>query len=381
MSVGDANPGDQIGPVGRAAKREWMKTLARSVRYLAIRVLVVFLTILVGVYAAIWVTNLGGYADSALKEELRMIVLEMLNKSKTYHTLTSDEKNELIGQMEEEIYRANDLDQPFAKRSFRYFRDAFTLTLGEARMMTDRSGSAVVLDVLMDKLPMTLLLFGTANLLTFFGGLFIALALSRRFGGPLDRAVTMAIPALSAPPWFHGLFLIVIFASLLRLLPFGGVMSPPLPETTFGYVLGMLKHMILPVSAIVLGTLPAAVYANRALFMIHASEDYVELAKAKGVRAGRLQRRYILRPVLPPIITNFAFIAIVAWQGIVITERVFNWPGLGSLLIRAIELRDVSVIMGVVTMLAYLLGLSVLLLDVLYVVVDPRVSLGAGGRS
>ena len=362
-------------------RSERLKTLARSVRYLATRLITVFLTILVGVYAAIWVTNLGGYADRALKEELRMTVLEMLNKSKSYHTLSSDEKSALISQMNEAIYKANDLDQPFAKRSLRYFKDAFTLTLGEARMMTDRSGSAIVLDVLMDKLPMTLMLFGVANILTFFGALFIALALSRRFGGPLDRAVTMAIPALSAPPWFHGLFLIVIFASLLRILPFGGVMSPPLPETTFGYVLGMLKHMILPVTAIVLGTMPAAVYANRALFMIHASEDYVELAKAKGVRPGRLQWRYILRPVLPPIITNFAFIAIVAWQGIVITERIFQWPGLGSLLIRAIELREVAVIMGVVTMLAYLLGLSVLLLDVLYVLVDPRVSLGMEGRS
>jgi len=364
----------------KIGKSEWIRTLARCSRYLAIRSIVVFVTVLVGIYAAIWVTNLGGYADEQRKLGIEHNVTLGLMLSGTLATLSTSERHVVFQKAFEAAYIASDLDRPFVIRSFGYFRDAFTLSLGNARLLKSRSGSREVLDILKDKLPMTLLLFGVANTLTFFGGLFIALALSRRYGGFLDRAATLLVPAFAAPPWFHGIFLILIFASLAKVLPFGGMVGVPLPETTFGYLLSVLKHMILPVSACVLGAMPLAVYTNRSLFMIHSSEDYVELAKAKGLRSSRLQSRYILRPVLPPIITNFAFVSLVAWQGVILTEHVFSWPGLGALLIKAIESHEVSVVIGAVTIFAYLLGLGVLVLDMLYVLVDPRVTLGAGGR-
>jgi len=127
-----------------------------------------------------------------------------------------------------------------------------------------------------------------------------------------------------------------------------------------------------------LGTIPFAVYTGRAFFLIHSSEDFVELAKAKGLRAGRVQRRYVLRPVLPTIVTNFAFMLIVAWQGAILTELIFNWPGLGRILFDAIGRFEVPVIIGAVVIFAYLLALTVLLLDVIYALVDPRVKLGGG---
>jgi peptide/nickel transport system permease protein len=247
--------------------------------------------------------------------------------------------------------------------------------------MWSGTGTLSVFETLMLKLPMTLLLFGTASILTFIAALYIALVLSRRYGSKLDRVATLLIPALAAPPWFHGIFLILIFASIAKILPFGGIIDADIPATSMGYALNVLKHMVLPVTAIVLGTLPFAVYANRALFLIHSSEDYVELAKAKGLPANRLRIRYILWPVLPSILTDFALIALVAWQGVILTEFVFAWPGLGSLLINAIEANEVSLVIGTVTMFAYLIGLSVILLDILYVVVDPRLAIGTKGRA
>lgn len=363
------------------SRLEWLKTIGRCGRYLAARSVVVFLTILVGVYAAIWVTNLGGFGDKFRRDEIQMNVLIGFNQTKWYHELPAEERMELLEAATEAAFIKNDLDQPFALRSFRYLRQAFSLSLGMTTRSFHQSVPRPVRDVLIERVPMTLLIFGTANLITFFAGLFIALGLSRRYGSAPDRVATLLVPVFAAPSWFHGIFLIVIFASLLKILPFGGIVDASIPDTPFLYALSMLRHMILPVTAVVLGTLPFAVYANRALFLIHSNEDYVELAKAKGLGARRLQWRYILRPVLPPVITNFAFIAVVAWQGIILTEEIFSWPGLGSLLIEAIQNYSVSLVIGTIVMFAYLMGASFLLLDVLYVLVDPRVSLGAGGRA
>ena len=342
------------------------------------------MTVLVGIYAAIWVTNLGGYADEQRRSDIRFMVRYSISSMSADPKLGMSiaEREEMIEQAVSTAFAGADLDKPFAIRSLRYFRDAFTLRLGEARFMRSTGrGSTLVLDILMAKAPLTLLLFGTANLLTFFGGLFIALALSRRYGRLVDRVVTLLIPVFAAPPWFHGLFLIAIFASFAKILPFGGLVDIPIPETSIGYALSVLKHMILPVSACLLGTLPFAIYANRSLFLIHSTDDYVELARAKGVPEKRLRLRYILRPILPTVITNFALVSLVAWQGVVITEHVFSWPGLGTLLIESVKTFDTPVTIGAITLFAYLLGLNVLLLDFSYMLVDPRVALGMGGRS
>jgi len=379
--MGDQRTVTQEAAPQRIRKREWVRTLGRVARYLSIRSIVILLTVLVGVYAAIWITNVGGHGDRQRKTEIEYNVAMALGMSiKGFGTLPQSERDAITQSALDAAFKAADLDKPFVLRSFGYFRDALTLSLGESNIRS-RSGSHEVRVILMEGLPLTLLIFGVANLLTFFGGLFIALSLSRRYGSFFDRATTLLAPLFAAPPWFHGILLIIAFASILKILPFGGIVGVPLPETKFAYMLDVLKHMILPVSALTLGMMPFAIYSNRAMFLIHSSEDYVELAKAKGLQPSKLQRRYILRPVLPAIITNFAMTTMVAWQGVILTEFVFNWPGIGSVLLTAIDRYQVNLVTGAVTMLACLLGLTVLLLDILYALVDPRMTLGKGGKT
>ena len=363
----------------RSGGREWIRALLRALRYLGVRIVVVTLTVLIGIYAAIWVTNLGGAGDESRRSDIRAMIV-MGSRGPHWRAMTPEERERVLEAAFQAGYRAADLDKPFFVRSFRYFREALTFSLGESSFRS-LSGSNRVIDILLESLPLTLLIFGFANLITFLVGLAVSLALSRRYGTLLDRAATLLVPLFAAPPWFHGLFLIVIFAILLKVLPFGGLLGSSIPETRLAYALTVAKHMILPVTATVLGTLPFAAYTNRALFLIHSSDDHVELAKAKGLRGNRLQRRYILRPVLPAVVTNFAFLALVAWEAVIITEAVFNWPGLGGLVLDAIRAYEVSVVIGAVTMLAYLLGLTVLFLDILYVIVDPRVKLGGGAKT
>jgi len=228
-------------------------------------------------------------------------------------------------------------------------------------------------------LPSTLVLFATENILNFVFSIYFALALSRKYGSLIDRLIIALSPTSSAPGWFYGLFLILIFAAGARVLPYGGMVDAPPPAETFEYALSLAKHLILPVSALIIATIFGNIYAWRTFFLIYSSEEYVEMAKAKGVSSRELERQYILRPTLPAIITNFALTIITVWQGAIVLETIFNWPGIGRLLFIAIGLYDTPVIVGSTVIYAYLLGITVLLLEFAYTVVDPRVKIGEEG--
>jgi peptide/nickel transport system permease protein len=217
---------------------------------------------------------------------------------------------------------------------------------------------------------------GTSNLFLFFFSVFLALSLSRKYGSFWDKFIIAASPTSAAPPWFYGIFLILIFAALLGWLPFGGMVSSPPPENGIEYGLSVLKHLTLPATALIISALFLSIYQWRTFFLIYSSEDYVDMAKAKGLTSRDVERRYILRPTLPIIITNFALILISLITGAIITETVFLWPGLGRTLFRAIGQYDIPVIVGTTIIYAYLLAITVFLLDIIYALVDPRVKIG-----
>jgi peptide/nickel transport system permease protein len=135
----------------------------------------------------------------------------------------------------------------------------------------------------------------------------------------------------------------------------------------------------LPVAAWLISGFFASVYSERTFFLIFSMEDYVELARAKGLSARDVERRYILRPTLPNIITSFALMLIGLWQGALLTETIFNWPGLGRMLYRGVQTFDTPVIIGSNVIYAYLLAITVFILDFIYALVDPRVRMGSGG--
>jgi peptide/nickel transport system permease protein len=217
---------------------------------------------------------------------------------------------------------------------------------------------------------------GISNLFLFFSSVFLALNLSRRYGNIWDKIVVALSPTSAVPPWFYGIFLILIFASLLRVLPFGGMVDSPPPSNPFDYSLSLAKHLILPSLALVLSSFFLSIYTYRTFFLIYSSEDYVEMAKAKGLPARDVEQKYILRPTLPNIITNFALLMISLWNGATITETIFLWPGLGRTLFQAIGLYDTPIIVGATIINAYMLAFTVFLLDFIYALVDPRVKIG-----
>jgi len=356
---------------------------SRVAKYTLVRTVMLFITIIVGVYLTILIANMGGYVDEMrrgfIQEQVSIAI--MADQSAEIRQLTSEERNKLIKERVALAEKRLGLDKPFVVRSFAFLTDAITLNLGRADLMISDSGSKTVRLILLERLPVTLVLWGLANLILFFLSLFIALFLSRRYGSLLDRLIVAFAPTSSAPAWFYGLFLILIFAAILQILPFGSMVDAPPPESPLLYALSLGKHLILPVSAIVISAVFLNAYNWRTFFLIYSSEDYVEMAKAKGLSPREIERRYVLRPTLPTIITQFALLLITLWTGAIILETVFNWPGLGRTLYQAIGLYDTPVIVGSTVIYAYLLAITVFLLDFIYALVDPRVKIGGGSRN
>ena len=354
--------------------------IARLGRFAVLRAVWLLLAVAVAAYLTVIIANMGGEMDRVRIAEIKYAVGMAIQADPANRLLPAEERAKLLDDLVEQQLKVYGMDKPFfPERSFRYLWTALSLELGRAERMTSDAGSKQVQSILVERLPSTLVLFGTAQLILFFLALFFALFLSRRYGSFLDRLTIGLAPTSAAPGWFYGIFLILIFAAVLGVLPWGNMVRLPPPTETWRYALSLLQHMILPVSAILIGAVFASIYSWRTFFLIYSSEDYVELARAKGLSPRAIERRYILRPTLPPIITTFLLLAITMWMGQIVLEYVFKWPGIGQLYFQATQMSDTPVIVGVIVIYGYLLAATVYVLDFVYAIVDPRVRVGAGG--
>lgn len=351
-------------------------TFARVARYTLVRAISLFVTVVIGIYLTILIANMGGYVDTIMRNEIRDRVTTAMVANPATKNLSPDERKKLTAELIALQEKRLGLDTPIAVRSFNYLYDGLTLNLGRALNMTSDNGSKTVRLILLERLPATLLLMGTSQLFLFFSSVLLALSLSRHYGGFWDKLVIALSPTSTPPPWFYGIFLILIFAAVFKILPFGGMIDSPPPDNPFSFGLNILKHLILPATALIISSFFVSIYSWRTFFLIYSSEDYVEMAKAKGLASRDIENRYILRPTLPTIITSFALLLISLWGGAITTETIFLWPGLGRTLYQAIGFFDVPVIVGSTIVYAYLLAITVFLLDFFYVLVDPRVKVG-----
>jgi peptide/nickel transport system permease protein len=361
-----------------AKKEQHEKTFTRVSRYVVVRLLTLFVTVVISIYLTIMIANMGGFVDQIMRGEIRDRITQSIAGNPAFDRLDPNARRELIAERIAAEEERVGLNIPIAVRNFRYLSNALTLQLGRAINMTSDSGSKQVRLILLERLPPTLLLMGISQLFLFFSSVFLALTLSRRYGNFWDKLVVTLSPTSAVPPWFYGIFLILIFAAFLKVLPFGGMVDSPPPSNPVDYSISLLKHLTLPAVALILSSFFLSLYNYRTFFLIYSSEDYVEMAKAKGLPTRDVERRYILRPTLPNIITNFALLIITLWSGALFTETVFLWPGLGRTLYQAIGLYDIPIIVGSTIIYAYLLAITVFLLDFIYAVVDPRVKVGAG---
>lgn len=375
-------------------------TIVRIARYAVLRMIRVALMLVIGVFLAVVILNFGGFIDDVvqanIQDALRGMAMALAQDNRP-----PEEIAHMMAESEAAMTEASGLNEPFLKRCVRWTADALTLDWGPAqvveRIRGPRSTRYDVRLIILDRLPFTLILAGTTNLVLFVVSLVVAMSLARNFGSKRDRLFGVLSLVSSAPSWVYGIILVLIFSHQLKLLPAGGAIDgvssySSLREWTLmreamtpvQYGLSVAKHMILPASAVLLSILFTSVYSWRTFFLIHAEEDYVEMARARGLPPHMLERQYLLRPTLPPILTSLALLMVTFWESAIALEVFFDWPGIGNLFVSTIHImertageRGISI--GIVTIFAYLLAATVLVLDVSYALVDPRVRLGGEG--
>jgi peptide/nickel transport system permease protein len=227
-----------------------------------------------------------------------------------------------------------------------------------------------VTEAVMARAEPTLLLTSLATVIAVTIGLSLGLVAALKRGQWADTgAMLVAIAGVSMPTFWLGLNLIFVFGVLLGWLPVAGYqpLSAGLNET--------LRYLILP--SVTLGIFQAALLARltRSMMLETLGDDYVRTARAKGLAERTVVARHAFRNALIPLMTVIGLIFAALMGGAVITEQVFNIPGVGRMLIQAVARRDYPVVQGVVLIVAGLYVLINLAVDLLYGVLDPRVRL------
>ncbi len=340
---------------------------------LALRALSLFGVLIVVLVMLVVALGATGFSDRILNaivnEEMRGI------REGLARTIRDPEQLEQVLRIQrEEREKFYSLDRPWHQRLPDMVRRLILLDLGEARTLRSFQGSPKVLTMVLERLPYTMLLITTASAITAVLGLAIGVKLATRIGSKLDRSVSYASAiSYALPAWWTGILLILLLAFQLRILPSGGLHSTPPPEGGIARLLDLLYHAILPVITLVLVSLGAWAYTVRTMVLNTAQEFFVTVARAKGLPEGRVMRRYILRVAAPPIVTNLVLGLAASLGGAILTETVFNWPGMGRLYYDAILAADEAVIVALTFMFTLLYVLARFILEVLYLVLDPRI--------
>jgi peptide/nickel transport system permease protein len=224
-----------------------------------------------------------------------------------------------------------------------------------------------------ERIGPTLLLMGTSLLVAIALGVPLGILSAVRQYSLLDYLATIAgFVAISTPSFFLGLGLIYLVAVNLRLLPTSGMYTLGVDQS-----LGdLLAHLILPVTVLGLGQTPQILRYTRSSMLEVLRQEYVTTARAKGLPERIVLLRHTLRNALIPLITVVGLTLPNLLGGAVITEQIFQWPGMGWLAVRAVNGRDYPLLMGVILVTATLVLLSNLLADILYARADPRIRYG-----
>ena len=354
---------------------------SRLMKYTLVKFLTLSIALIIGLYLTILVINLGGYVDRIIKSDISEGISGML-RAGWLRDEPEESRLKIIEETQWQIEEQMGLHQPFVLRSFRWLLRSLTLDLGTANFYyKTKPVEGNIRDIILQHLPYTMVLVGATNVLIFFSSVLVALFVSRNYGSKLDRSFMLLSPLTSAPSWIFGIILLFIFAINLRVLPTPKAYDLFSDTVNFKYMGNLLKYMILPVAAIFLSTFFVGVYSWRTYLMIYRDEDYVELAKAKGLSDRQIERSYVLKPALPYLITSFAFMALALWQGAIALEYLFWWPGIGSFFMMSLGAFNTGMTLAIVVIFAYLMAITVFALDFIYALIDPRVKIGGDNKT
>lgn len=249
------------------------------------------------------------------------------------------------------------------------------LDFGHATFLTSDGGASDVREILLEKLPRTVLLFTTATVIISIVGIFLGALAGSRVGSAVDRFTsTFAVVSSSFPVWWIGMLMIFAFSFTYQVFPARA--TPSITPDDPGYLASLLYHMTLPLITLVLIGFGSWAYLVRNFMAGVMQEDFISAKRTMGIPRRRIVYTHALRNAAPPIITVLALGLSGSLGGAIITEAVFDWPGMGRLYFEAITVMDLPVIMGATYLLTAFFLASIFAADLLYGYFDPRVRTG-----
>ena len=246
------------------------------------------------------------------------------------------------------------------------------LDFGNATFLTSDSGSTEVKEIIFEKLPRTILLFTTATIIISGVGIFLGAWSGSRVGSATDRFTSsFAVISSSFPVWWIGMLMIFLFSFMYHIFPARS--TPSMLPTEPGYVFALMYHMTLPLITIVMIGFGSWAYLVRNFMVGIMQEDFITAKKTIGINKKKIIYKHALKNAAPPIITVLALSLSGSLGGAIITEAVFDWPGMGRLYFEAITVMDLPVIIGATYVLTVFFLISIFVADLLYGYFDPRV--------
>lgn len=290
-------------------------------------------------------------------------------------TITNQEEiTRIVAEYEATLRTAYGLDKPWIMRLPQMIWRVLTFDLGEAKTSQTFTGSTLIKDLIAERLPKSILLITTSVALSALLGITLGTKIATKPGSRLDRFFSnYSAFSYAIPTWWTGLLFIMIFAVFLRVLPPGGMYSAPPPTEPMARFFDLLWHAVLPISTLVLALSGAWIYMTRTMVLNTAQQDFVNVARAKGLPENMVMRKYIVRVAAPPILTNVILGLAGSLGGAILTETVFGWPGMGLLYWNAIITVDEGLIIALTFIYTLIYVIARMILEVLYVVLDPRV--------
>ena len=265
------------------------------------------------------------------------------------------------------------LDQPLLYQLWIYLKGYATLDLGFSYRQEQP-----VLTLILDRLPATLILTGTAFIISLVLGVLLGTLAARRAGRWSDSLITtIALIFYATPLFWVALMSQIVFSLKLGWLPNVGYETIGAGYTGLSRVADVAQHLALP--AVTLGLFFTALYARmmRASMLEVTGADFVKTARAKGLPSSIVTRRHIARNAILPVVTLAGLQAGQLVGGAVLTETVFAWPGIGRLMFDALIQRDYSVLLGVFFVSSAMVVAFNLITDIVYRVADPRIEVAA----
>ena len=267
------------------------------------------------------------------------------------------------------------LDQPLITQSFKYFKNVVTGDFGDSYYF-----KAPVFAVISTRVLPTLLLIVPSVVLSTFFGIVLGM-LTVRFK---SYTIGIGIPILATiiyalPTFWLGYLLILFFSVNLNIFPIQGMSNPRYSLEGLEYFIDVLKHLALPLLTMVLTQLAQVVLLVKSRLSEEIQRPYFKTALSKGLKRQSAIFNHALPNAMLPIVTvlgtRFGFLI----TGSILTETVFAWPGLGRLMIIAIEVRDYPLVLGILFMLSLIILILNLITDLIYTILDPRINFGSYG--